>query len=182
MPLTDEAIGFHLTGPGGPHARVLLWVPMYHRHTVSLKQEVKSLKQEKTATSAAMSRRYTEYPGLVLVWAAVVDRLSGSPVGVAEQPSLGPLEVSFGVRRQPHPQVNADIVQQGGDEGCEEKTTSNVQVWTNRLIVYAVFVTFVMTLFQVIGQHGQNTSLCLTFQLGCRPCDPVWLIKHLKTL
>lgn len=34
----------------------------------------------------------------------------------------------------------------------------------------------------MIGHHCQYTSLCLTFQLGCRPCDSVWLIKYSETL
>lgn len=35
-PLTDVAITLHLAGSGGPHADVLLGVPMNHHHTVSL--------------------------------------------------------------------------------------------------------------------------------------------------
>lgn len=36
-----------------------------------------------------------EYRGLVMVWSAVVEWLSRSPVGVTEQASLGPLEMAF---------------------------------------------------------------------------------------
>lgn len=41
--------------------------------------------------------QYWEYRGLVMVWPTVVQWLSGSPVGVAEKPPLGPLEMTFRV-------------------------------------------------------------------------------------
>ncbi len=63
----------------------------------------------------------SQYRGLVVVWSAVVKGLSRSPIGVAEEASLGPLEVTFGVRGQTHPKVNTSIVKQGGDKRCEEE-------------------------------------------------------------
>lgn len=44
LPLTDEAITFHLTGSGSPHAGVLWWVSMNHRHTVSLRGDSEILR------------------------------------------------------------------------------------------------------------------------------------------
>lgn len=38
-----------------------------------------------------------EYRSLVVVWSAIVDGLSWSPVGVAEQACLGPLEMTLRV-------------------------------------------------------------------------------------
>lgn len=66
------------------------------------------------------------YPGLVVVWSAVVERLSRSPVGVAEQASLGPLEMTFRVGGQTHPKVNTGVVEQGGDKGCEEEKRASL--------------------------------------------------------
>lgn len=37
LPLTDEAVIFHLAGSGSPHAAVFLWVSVNHHHTVSLR-------------------------------------------------------------------------------------------------------------------------------------------------
>lgn len=55
------------------------------------------------------------------MWSTVVKWFSRSPVGVAQKPRPGPLEVTFSVRGQTHPKVNNGIVKQGGDKGCEEE-------------------------------------------------------------
>lgn len=46
-PLTDEAVALHLTGPGGPHARFLLWVPVNRHHAVPLRRQVRSSTQQR---------------------------------------------------------------------------------------------------------------------------------------
>lgn len=51
-----------------------------------------------------------KYRRPVVVWSAVVEGLSRTPVGVAEQAGLGPLEMTFRVRRETHPKVNTGIV------------------------------------------------------------------------
>lgn len=58
------------------------------------------------------------YRGSVVMWSTVVKWFSRSPVGVAQEPGPGPLEVTFSIRGQTHPKVNDGIVKQGGDEGC----------------------------------------------------------------
>lgn len=105
--LTDEAVAFHLAGPGGPHARFLLWVSMNHRHAVPLRGAVRS---SQTTDRTTYRPVYGTYRCFVVMRPAVVERLSGSPVGVAEQPGLGPLEMADRVGGQAHPKVDAHVL------------------------------------------------------------------------
>lgn len=52
------------------------------------------------------------------MWSTVVQWFSRTPVGVAQEPRPGPLEVAFSIGSQTHPHVNDGVVEQGGDEGC----------------------------------------------------------------
>lgn len=52
---------------------------------------------ENTTMTCVLIGEYCEYRGLVVVWSTVVEWLSRSPVGVAEQAPLGPLEMTFRV-------------------------------------------------------------------------------------
>lgn len=67
------------------------------------------------------------YRGLDVEGSAVVHGLPGGPVGVAEQPRQGPLEVPFRVGHQTHPEVKTDVGQQGSDEGCGRKSITCVK-------------------------------------------------------
>lgn len=97
---------------------------------------VKSSEQEhieNITMTCVLTGEYCEYRGLVVVWSTVVEWLSRSPVGVAEQAPLGPLEMTFRVWGQTHPKVNTGIVKQGGDKGCEGENPMHQSacVWSN---------------------------------------------------
>lgn len=111
------------------------------------------------------------------MWSTVVQWFPRSPVGVAEEPLPGPLEVALSIRGQAHPQVNDGVVEQGGDEGWWEGK-GQAQVAHSEPKSHPRL----LTLLQVVGHHGQDTSLCLTLQLGRRPRDSVGLREDPETL
>lgn len=111
--LADESIVLqrrHLTGSGSPHPSFPLWVAVNDHDTVSLRQRWDVRTATKRRQRHNLNRDNWEYRRLVVMGAAVVDWLSWRPVGVAEQASFGPPEVTFGVWGQTHPEVSADIL------------------------------------------------------------------------